>query len=179
LAAKHARTNSRNTVCCDQKVVILLSQVIDVHTAVSTALSFAILFGVVGYSFAYVSGNPVTVEIQEEPEQLGIRGVNVTPAIARELNLNEARGVLVTTIVSGSPAERAGMRGATEIIEVEGERVPVGGDVIIAVDGRSIRNNADAVAILEEKRVGDAVRFTVVRGSSTLDINILIEPRRA
>lgn len=148
------------------------------HTAVSTALSFAILFGAVGYSFAYVSGNPVTVEIEEEPEPLGIRGVNVNPAIAQEMNLNEARGVMITSVNSGSPAERAGLRGASEIVEVEGEQIPVGGDVIIAIDGRSIDDDADALAILEQKRVGDNVRFTVIRNGNTLDVNMTIQARQ-
>lgn len=148
------------------------------HSAISTAVSFVILFGVVGYSFVYVSENPVTVEIEEEPEQLGIRGVNVTPAIAQAIELEEARGVLVTSVLSGSPAEKAGLRGGTEIVEIEGDRIPVGGDVIIAIDGRSINNDADAVAILEQKKVGDNVRFTVVREGGALDVNIPIQARR-
>lgn len=148
------------------------------HTAVSTAVSFVILFGVVGYSFVYVSGNPVTVDIEEEPEPLGIRGINVTPAVAQANNLNDARGVLITSVIPGSAADRAGMRGATEVTEVDGQRIPVGGDVIIAIDGRSIDDDVDAGAILAEKRVGDNVRFTVVRGSNTLDINVTIEPRQ-
>lgn len=149
------------------------------HTAVSTALSFAILFGAVGYSFSYVSGNPVAVEIEEEPEQLGIRGVNVTPAIAQEMNLNEARGVLITSVTSGSPAERAGLRGGSEIVEVDGENIPVGGDVIIAIDGRPINDDTDARAILEQKRVGDNVRFTVIRNGNTFDVNITIQARQS
>ncbi|HEX6068042.1 MAG TPA: PDZ domain-containing protein [Nitrososphaera sp.] len=149
------------------------------HTAVSTAVSFVILFGVVGYSFVYVSGNPVTVDIEEEPEPLGIFGVNVTPAVAQANNLSEARGVMITSVTSGSTADRAGMRGATEVAEVDGQRIPVGGDVIIAIDGRSIDDDVDARTILDQKRVGDNVRFTVIRGSNTLDINVTVEPRQS
>jgi len=149
-----------------------------VHTAVSTAVSFVILFGVVGYSFAYVSGNPVTVDIEEEPEPLGIFGVNVTPAVAQANNLSEARGVMITSVTPGSTADRAGMRGATEVAEVDGQRIPVGGDVIIAIDGRSIDDDVDARTILDQKRVGDNVRFTLIRGSNTLDINVTVEPRQ-
>lgn len=148
------------------------------HSAVSTAVSFVILFGAVGYSFVYVSGNPVTIEVEEEPEALGIRGVNVTPAIAQEMNLNEARGVLITSVNSGSPAERAGLRGGTEVVNVDGRNIPVGGDVIIAVDGRSISNDADASAILADKRVGDNVRFTIIRAGNTLDVNIPVQARQ-
>lgn len=148
------------------------------HSAVSTAVSFVILFGAVGYSFVYVSGNPVTVEVEEEPEALGIRGVNVTPAIAQEMNLNEARGVLITSVNPGSPAERAGLRGGNEVVNVDGRNIPVGGDVIIAVDGRSISNDADASAILADKRVGDNVRFTIIRAGNTLDVNIPVQARQ-
>jgi hypothetical protein len=107
-------------------------------------------------------------------EDLGIRGINVTSGIAREMHLDEVRGVLVTSVVGGSPAERAGMRGATEIMQIDGESIPVGGDVIIAVDGIAIRNNVDAAAILGQKMIGDNARFTVIRNGNMLDVNIMI-----
>lgn len=143
------------------------------HTAVSTALSFAILFGAVGYSFAYVSANPVTIE---RPEPLGIFGTNVTPTIAELMDLDEVRGFLITEITRGSPAERAGLRGASEIVRVNGESIPIGGDVIIAIDGISIATFVDIQRILDVKDPGDSIRFTVIRNTNTFDVTI---PRQA
>ena len=42
---------------------------------------------------------------------IGIAGVDMTPEIAREMDMNDSRGFLVTEVTSGSPAERSGIRG--------------------------------------------------------------------
>lgn len=149
-----------------------------VHTAVSTGVAFGILFVAVGASFYYASGNPVTVTVTGEP-WVGFRGVNVTPQIAQDQGLPEARGILVTEVVPGSPAERAGLRAVERIDEVEGRQVPVGGDVIIAIDGRQIDDRQGAEAALAGKQVGDRTTFTVWRngGSATANLTITIGER--
>ncbi|HEX6561651.1 MAG TPA: hypothetical protein VF016_06445, partial [Nitrososphaera sp.] len=71
------------------------------HSLASTGAAFAILFAVVGLSFAYVSANPVTV--QSNPQSgsrpwTGIAGTNLTPAIAKAMGTNEQSGFLVTAV---------------------------------------------------------------------------------
>ncbi|WP_337861835.1 PDZ domain-containing protein [Nitrososphaera sp.] len=144
-----------------------------VHTAVSTGVAFGILFVAVGASFYYASGNPVTVTVTGEP-WAGFDGVTVTPQIAQDQSLAEARGVLVTVVTPNSPADRAGLRAIERVDEIDGRKVPVGGDVIIAIDGRQIDVREDIRAALADKHVGDRVTFTVLRNSGSVSANLTI-----
>src|ERR671925_730975 len=51
---------------------------------------------------------------------IGVSGTDVTPEIALELGLKEARGFLVIDIVMGSPADRAGIRGGDMPVAIPG-----------------------------------------------------------
>ncbi len=139
------------------------------HTAVSTSLSFALLFGVVGYSFAYVSGNPVQL-----PPAVGIDVLRVDAQVAEILGMNEARGLLIVGVAPGSPADRAGLQPVRVELR-DGQQVPVSWDVIIEMDGTRVNNEQDVQAILDSKSAGDTIRFTILRNNTTVNINVLLQ----
>jgi S1-C subfamily serine protease len=143
-----------------------------VHTTASTGAAFAILFAVVGVSFAYASMNPVV--IVGEP-WIGFRGTPLTPAIAEAVGTSEQTGFLVALVYGGSPADKAGLRGGDRVIEVEGEQLCAGGDLIVEVDGRPVTRAEDLEAALAGKSVGDTMNFTVVRGSVEFGIPVVLE----
>ena len=127
------------------------------HSAFSTGVSFGILFAVVGLSFAYVSGSPVTIDTRNP--WVGVQGTNVNTAIAEEMGLQEARGILITTVIDGSPADKAGLRHGDRIVSFEDEPLRVGGDIIISIDGKQVDNNMQAGEALRGKEIGDSIRF--------------------
>ncbi|MGE5601416.1 MAG: S1C family serine protease, partial [Nitrososphaerales archaeon] len=104
---------------------------------------------------------------------LGIRGQTYSPAWAQALNLpKNARGAYVMDVVSGGPAERAGLTGATGgdtnvVLGVDQSGVaylPAGGDLITAVDGHPVKQFDDLLVYLESnKSPGDKVTLTVLR----------------
>jgi S1-C subfamily serine protease len=105
---------------------------------------------------------------------LGIAGQNVTPALARDLNLSVDSGAYVTLVSSGSPAQQAGLRGAfSSQTQAERSSQPQpGGDVITAVDGQTVTSVDDLANYLDShKKVGDTVTLTVVRGTETLTLH--------
>jgi S1-C subfamily serine protease len=144
-----------------------------VHTLASTGGAFAILFAVLGFSFVYVSANPITL-ITGEP-WVGFRGTPLTPAIAQATGTNEQSGFLVALVYDGSPADKAGMRGGDRLVDVEGEPTCIGGDIIVEVDGRPVTATQDLEEALSGKNVGDTVNFAVIRGSVVSDIPVLLE----
>jgi serine protease Do len=141
------------------------------HIPLNTFSSFALLISVVGASFYYVYATDAT-----EP-WLGIEGSNVTPAIAQILGLQEPIGFLIFSVEPGSPAELAGLSGGDRVVTVDGRPVVLGGDVIIAVDNIQIQDAQDIEAQLIHKTVGDVIEFTVIRGSSTLEIDVELGAR--
>ncbi|HXV45176.1 MAG TPA: PDZ domain-containing protein [Nitrososphaera sp.] len=143
-----------------------------VHNPINTAISFVILIAVVGGSFYYVSATDV-----KEP-YLGIRAAaEVTPGIAEAIGLQEARGLLIYVIDQGSPADQAGLIGGNRIAVIDGREVALGGDVIIAIDGVQIQGADDTEQLLADKVAGDDVMFTVIRGSTSLDVSAVIGER--
>jgi S1-C subfamily serine protease len=105
---------------------------------------------------------------------LGVQGIDVTSQIAKILNLEEPRGFLVVEITEGSPAAKAGIRGGTELTNIarEGRSVALGGDVILEVDDRPVRQLQDILLYLQrEKEVGDNLKLTVFRDGQIQQIN--------
>lgn len=134
-------------------------------------ISFAVLISVVGASFYFVSAT-------DAPEPwLGIEGSNVTPAIAQTLGLQEPSGFLIFSVEPLSPAEEAGLRGGDRVVTIEGSPIVLGGDVIVAVDNIQTQDAQDIEAQVTQKSIGDIIEFTVIRGSSTEEIDVELGAR--
>ena len=110
---------------------------------------------------------------------LGITGTDVTPAIAEHMGLDEnTRGALIVDVVDGKPADEAGIKGGTREELIEGSPVSIGGDVIIGIDGRTIRSFYDLVFYMERfYRPGDAVELTLIRGDRVMDLQVTLGVR--
>lgn len=109
---------------------------------------------------------------------IGIRTQDVRPAIAEEMGLREARGVEVVEVVPNSPADRAGLRGATGSIEVHGIEYDIGGDVIVGIDGRPIRVIDDVLSYLSlHASVGDTVDLHVIRDGREVTVDLTLGER--
>ncbi|HKZ41623.1 MAG TPA: PDZ domain-containing protein, partial [Candidatus Hodarchaeales archaeon] len=102
---------------------------------------------------------------------LGITGTDVSPTIAETMKLNTTRGVLVVEVTAGSPAEKAGIKGGTRSANVDNIPTPIGGDVIIGVDGTVVRKIDDVIAYSEEfKKPGDTLTMTILREGKKMTI---------
>lgn len=98
--------------------------------------------------------------------------------LAVELGLPVDQGVLVSSVVAGGPADQAGIRGGNEEAEVWGRRVTVGGDIIVAIDGYTVRDFSELVAyLIRETHVGQEVVLTVVRDGERLQIPVVLGER--
>ncbi|HML24782.1 MAG TPA: trypsin-like peptidase domain-containing protein [Aggregatilinea sp.] len=100
--------------------------------------------------------------------------------LADELNLAVSYGVMIDSVQSSSPAERAGLQGSTDTRTVRGVEVAIGGDIVVAINGAIVRDIDDLVAYLvENTSPGDTVVLTIVRGEQTLDVNVTLGERPA
>jgi S1-C subfamily serine protease len=111
-----------------------------------------------------------------EHAYLGVGLATIPDSVATELGLVE--GAAITEVRSGTPAARAGLRGATGSRSVGGESYPTGGDVITAVDGKHIAS-ADALRrAIEAKHPGDTISVTYSREgrSHTVELTLASRP---
>ena len=99
-------------------------------------------------------------------------GVLIVPdQTARSLGVE---GVVISSVLPGSAAERAGMRPATRNALGEIDL----GDVIVGMDGRRIQRQDDLFAILEEHEAGDRVPVRLLRGGSEVEIEVQLQSLR-
>ncbi len=95
---------------------------------------------------------------------LGIAGLTLSPELSRALDLPVKEGVLVVQVSPQSPASQAGLRGGRQRVRVGNRILPIGGDIIVGIDGRKIEGMDKLLAYLEDtKRVGERVELEVIR----------------
>lgn len=111
---------------------------------------------------------------------VGIAGVDISPEIARRMDLNNSTGFLVTEVTRGSPAEKSGIRGGGTLEDIDGRQIELGGDVIVAVDNVTVRNIDDLLSYLQSKgSVGEVVILGVSRDGKIQEIAMTVAARPA
>jgi S1-C subfamily serine protease len=84
-------------------------------------------------------------------------------------------GVLVLETTSGGPADKAGIRGGNQYLRMGRYRLPVGGDVIVAVNGEAIEGLQDLTVYMENNTaIGDTLQLTVLRDGKDLTVTVTI-----
>jgi S1-C subfamily serine protease len=108
---------------------------------------------------------------------LRISVVEVTPAVARANDLADVTGVLVRRVAPSGPAAGR-LRGSSGTATVDGREVPVGGDVVVGLDGRTVTSVAAFAAHLAfETRPGDDVEVTVLRDGDRRTVTVTAAAR--
>jgi len=107
---------------------------------------------------------------------LGISGGSMTADVAQSAGLPvNYKGVIVSSVQSGSPADKAGLKGTTR--DIMGPNTHIG-DIITAIDGHSVKRIDDIINYIEmHKSVGSNVKLTINRNGQTKDLNAVLQAR--
>jgi S1-C subfamily serine protease len=108
---------------------------------------------------------------------LGISGEDIDPQIAQALNLPVTQGVVVARVLSGGPADDAGIKGATGQATISGQAFPVGGDIITKVDGKTITGMDDVISTVNGHKPGDEITLTIFSGGQQKDVTVKLGDR--
>ena len=112
-----------------------------------------------------------------EHPYLGIRLLDVTPAVAEANDLSEASGVYVTDVIEGDPSDGV-LQGATDETVVNGQSIPVGGDVITHIEGEPTPTSQQLGSVLAlETQVGQPATIRVLRDGATETLEVTIGSR--
>jgi putative serine protease PepD len=140
-------------------------RVIGVNSQIETASNGG---GNVGIGFAVPSNTVKSVVAQllahgkVERAFLGVTLQDVDPEAAQALRLPAKHGVLIASVKAGSPAAKAGIVGGTTQVVVAGQSYQLGGDMIVAVGGKSVTSVDQLRDLITAHEPGDTVRITVV-----------------
>jgi serine protease Do len=125
-------------------------------------------------------GSNQSQQLQPQSEQqrpsLGISGTNVTPAIAKAMNMTQATGFLVVDIIAEGPADKAGIRGGYLISNINGTDIELGGDVILRIDNKTVNTIDNILSYLDTKKVNDTVQLTILREGNVENVPVQLGP---
>jgi S1-C subfamily serine protease len=106
---------------------------------------------------------------------LGIQGTDLSGEIAEAMELSpDQTGVLIQQVFEGSPADLAGLRGSFKSVNINGQPVLIGGDIITALENAKIDTMAEFQKVLSDYQPGDDVTLEILRNGQTVDINITL-----
>ncbi len=109
---------------------------------------------------------------------VGVKTEDLTPALAKRFDYPVGRGAVISNVVDGGPAAAAGLRGGSGREEVLGIEFIRGGDVIVAIDGQTVRSSEDVVRIVTTSlSPGQVARFTIRRGKTRREVPVRLGER--
>ncbi len=122
---------------------------------------------------------PALIENGRYPHPwLGVEGLGyeISPALARGLQLPVEQGLLIARIYRDSPADKAGVRTAQQEAILGNRRYLIGGDVLTAIDGQPLATWEQLNAYLDEAvAVGQTVTLDILRDGEALELQATLE----
>ncbi len=145
-------------------------------------IGFAIPSNVVSQNLASLEKGGFTDVYSSKP-RMGVQVQDVASypeSVRRSLGL-PSTGELVIAVEPDSPAAKAGLRGSNFTVNVQGQELPAGGDVIVSVDGQKLTDSQSLQNVVFSKKAGDSVQLGIVRGGKqeTLNVKLAIVPLKS
>jgi S1-C subfamily serine protease len=103
---------------------------------------------------------------------LGVEGRALWPGLAEALNLSVEKGILIERVTPGGPAAEAGIRGGNKSVLAGLQELRIGGDVLVAVDGKPITSQMDLNLLLNRAKPGDSVTLTIIREGKKMEVPV-------
>lgn len=154
-------------------------EVIGINTAIFSTLQEGFqAFQGIGFAIPINTVNKTSQELIEKGEiirpWLGITGMSITPALAESLKLSVEEGVLIVTVVNGSPAEVAGLRGTRHIPSDPEFNL---GDIILEMDGKSTETIDTLVDVILASEVEGEVLVRYLREGDVYEVEVTLGQR--
>jgi S1-C subfamily serine protease len=132
----------------------------------------------IGFAIPIDTAKPVIAQLRESGRVshawLGISGANIDSTLPQTLNLPSKTGVLISGIVPGGPADKAGIHPGNNSVVVNGQAYCTGGDVITAVDGKTVTSFNSLSNAIAAKHPGDKVKLTLKSSAGTRTIEVTL-----
>jgi S1-C subfamily serine protease len=152
--------------------VIGINQQIETNSGANDGVGFA-----VPISAATRSISQLREDGEAEYAYIGVSSQPLYPQLARKLGLDTSFGGLVSEVVSGGPAEEAGIEAGDDKLRFQAAQYQTGGDVILKVEGEDIVTPDDLAEIIAARRPGEEVTVTILRDGERKEIELKLGKR--
>jgi len=152
--------------------VIGINQQIETNSGANDGVGFAVPISAVKRSIAQLREDG-----EAEYAYIGVTSQPLYPQLASKLGIDSTFGGLVSEVVSGGPAEEAGIEGGDDKLRFQAAQYRTGGDVILQVDGHDIVSPDDLAEVISAHRPGDEVTVTILRDNERKEIELKLGKR--
>jgi len=141
----------------------LQGQVIGINTLAATQAEPGVQAQGIGFAISLTTAKPIADQLAATGRAIhryvGVSLTDLTPAIARRLNVSAKSGVVVRSVTRDSPADTAGLQPR---------------DVITAIDSTTVVDQSTFARLIDSHHPGDAVVLTTLRGGQTLQTHVTL-----
>jgi S1-C subfamily serine protease len=152
--------------------VVGINQQIETSSGANDGVGFAVPVSAIKRSIAQLREDGTA-----EYAYMGVSSQALYPQLARKLGLDTTFGGLVSEVVSGGPAEKAGLEGANDKLRFQAGQYRTGGDVILAIDGQNIVEENDLARVIAAHKPGDQVMVTVLHDNQRENVELTLGDR--
>jgi S1-C subfamily serine protease len=164
--------NSGGPLLDSSASVVGINQQIETRSQTNAGVGFAVPISAIKRSIAQLRQNG-----QVSYPYIGVSSQALYPQLAQHLGLDTDYGGLVARVVSGGPADDAGIKGSDHTIRFQASRVDVGGDVILAVNGKKVIGPSDLSNLILNYNPGDKVTLQILRDNQHQDVEVTLGTR--
>ena len=152
--------------------VIGINQQIETNSGANDGVGFAVPISAVKRSVAQLREKG-----SAEYAYIGVSSQPLYPQLARKLGLDTNFGGLLSEVVEGGPAEKAGLQGGSEKLQFQAAEYRTGGDVILQVDGHDVVGPDDLGRFIASHKPGDTVTLTILRDNQRKQVKLTLGKR--
>jgi S1-C subfamily serine protease len=166
--------NSGGPLLDAQARVLGINEQIETSSGSNSGVGFAVPISAIKRSVAQLEQNG-----EAEYAYIGIATQAIYPQLAKRLDLDTDHGGLLSEVVSGGPADEAGLRGGDSKITFQTIPYQVGGDVVLSVDGHPVVQPDDLARYISFSRPGQTVKLEILRDGKRQQIEVTLGKRPA
>jgi S1-C subfamily serine protease len=152
--------------------VIGINQQIETESGANDGVGFAVPISAVKRSITQLREKG-TVEYA----YMGVSTQPLYPQLAQKLGLDTTFGGLISEVVPGGPAEKAGLEGGNEKLRFQATQYRVGGDVILQVDGENIVTPDQLAHVIAVHEPGDTITLTILHDNQRKQVQLTLGKR--
>jgi S1-C subfamily serine protease len=152
--------------------VVGINQQIETNSGANDGVGFAVPVSAIKRSVAQLREDG-----SAEYAYMGVSSQALYPQLARRLKLDTTYGGLLSEVVPGGPAEKAGLEGGDEKVRFQAAEYRTGGDVILEIDGQKIVEENDLARVIAAHKPGDKVTLTVLHDDKREKVSLTLGAR--
>jgi len=158
----------------DGQVIGITSQIIS-ESGSSSGLGFAISSNTIERIVPEIIENGYYLHAWLGIETLDLTDYSIAILEEAGMDVSMDSGVLVIGIESGSPAQEAGITSGNQRLQFGPYIIPLGGDLITAINNVQVTSKQDLMVYLEtETSIGDKINLTIIRDGRTQEVEITL-----